>query len=75
MIIISGYDKGDNVKATIDGKPYIFATSERYGGVGIYGVCFPGDDFFTSISRSRKAAKLYNTYAKDITAYIENNPM
>lgn len=73
MITIIGYDKGDNIKAEIDGKPYKFATTEGYGGISIYGIGYPGDDFFTMISRNKKAERLYNTYANQLTDYIKSN--
>jgi hypothetical protein len=69
------WDSGDNLQCLIDGKKYVFAFIDWYGGSSIYGICFPDDDFFTFLSRSKKAAKLYAKIADSIAQIIKENPI
>lgn len=67
-------DSGDNIHANIDGKKYVFATAEFYGGKTIYGICFPNDSHFTFVNRSKKAEKFYAKHKEEISKYLNLVP-
>lgn len=68
------WDAGDNLHCLIEGEKYVFATQEFYGGAAIYGICFPGDNSFTFLSRSKKANKFFLKIIDSINSLIKQNP-
>lgn len=61
-----GYDKGDNINIKVNGEEYKLATAEFYGGFSVYGICYPGNDFFTFLSRDKKTAKFWDKIKTDV---------